>query len=450
MWGQISEFLFPVMAEREEAFRQETLRLSRLGLLIVGWTQIGLSLFMLAARFFMTPSSTALPFRARQALAITILGIINVGLARFGWIKDWSRSVAAASGLITVTVTIWSSLLILSESTNPDDFIPGQITLVMLVAVTLIPFQPMHTFAFGMATCAIYVFSTKFAQERLHEGSGPADNYVLFIFMLTLLATAITGVVYRQRHVNFKLRAAETRALLAENASSLASLAAAISHELNNPMGALLSGVDTLLLLASKQATCTPQEQGRLVMLQADIRRSIQTSAERLRALVARMQRFTNLDQAEVQAADLNELVADVAALATPQLPKTASLELDLQPLEPLVCRPQQISGVFNILLSNALNAIDGTGRVVISTRQKDTEVEVAIHDNGRGVPPKDLERIFEPGFKIAGERVGTGNWSMFSSRQIVREHGGEIRIASDVGRGTTVTVTFAGNNAIS
>jgi len=53
------------------------------------------------------------------------------------------------------------------------------------------------------------------------------------------------------------------------------------------------------------------------------------------------------------------------------------------------------------------------------------------------------LGAIFDPGFKVAGNRVLTGNWSLFSSRQIVREHGGDIHIHSAEGQGTTVSVTL-------
>ena len=108
------------------------------------------------------------------------------------------------------------------------------------------------------------------ADARFGIVGEPDPNYILFIVLLTLLCTAITAIVYRQRTANFELRQTQARMLLAENATSVARLAAALSHELNNPMGALLSGIDTLLLLTSKQATCTPQEQPRLVVLQAD------------------------------------------------------------------------------------------------------------------------------------------------------------------------------------
>ena len=98
---------------------------------------------------------------------------------------------------------------------------------------------------------------------------------------------------------------------------------------------------------------------------------------------------------------------------------------------------------VFSNILNNAVGAVDENGRVIVSTRQTLAEIEIEIEDNGRGVESGDLRNIFDPGFKVSGGRMAAGNWSLFSSRQIVREHGGEIRIASSEGQGTRVTITL-------
>jgi signal transduction histidine kinase len=356
--------------------------------------------------------------------------------------------------MLTTGILIWASMVISSQSTNPNDFIPGQITMVMLVAVTIVPLRPMNTFALGAAIGIMYVALAETAEQQLMEGLGPDDNYILFIVMLTLLCVAITALLYAQRRSNYlilhqtieaseALRDAQTRIVMAESASSLSRLAAAVSHEMNNPIGALLSGVDTLLLLAAKQATTDGKEHARLVQLQADVRRSVQESAQRLKELVRRVQRFTNLDQAEVQAADLNEMLRDVTALVSPELKKTANFEMHLEPLPPLVCRPQQLSVVFSNIINNAVTALNGDGHVVVSTRKNGGEIQIDVEDNGRGMSTRDVQTIFDPGFRVSEGRVATGNWSMFSSRQIVREHGGEIRIASTQGQGTRVTVTL-------
>jgi len=70
-----------------------------------------------------------------------------------------------------------------------------------------------------------------------------------------------------------------------------------------------------------------------------------------------------------------------------------------------------------------------------------DFMVLIRVEDNGSGMEEAELETIFDPGFKVTAGRVSTGNWGLFSSRQIVFEHGGEIQITSTPGKGTTVDV---------
>ena len=270
--------------------------------------------------------------------------------------------------------------------------------------------------------------------------------------MLACLAASLAAVVYETRRSTYewykrtletaeRLRQAEARNLLSENAASVGRLAAALSHELNSPIGALVSGVDTLLLLAARQAHSPLSEHERLLVLQNELRKSVKSSTDRLREIVTRMQRFTNLDAAEVQAANVNDLINDVAALLEPKYEGKVEVKIDLHPVPPLVCRPQQISAVFSNLMGNAIDATNGNGRVVVCSRQKEENVEVSFADNGRGLEAREVETIFDPGFKVKQGRVSTGNWSMFSSRQIVREHGGEIYIESESGKGTRVSV---------
>jgi signal transduction histidine kinase len=201
--------------------------------------------------------------------------------------------------------------------------------------------------------------------------------------------------------------------------------------------------VDTLLVLAARQATATPAQQERMVALQADLRKSVQTSTERIKNVIARLQRFINLEEAEVQSANINELISDVAILFKDKTRDGIQLEFDFQPVPALMCRPQLLSAVFSSLLSNAINAASEKGRIVVSTRRAPAGVEIEIQDDGRGMSPEQIENIFDPGFKQSGSRIASGNWSLFNSRQIVFEHGGDIRIDSTEGKGTTVWVTL-------
>jgi signal transduction histidine kinase len=80
---------------------------------------------------------------------------------------------------------------------------------------------------------------------------------------------------------------------------------------------------------------------------------------------------------------------------------------------------------------------------VSIGTRRINSQLEVIVQDDGKGMSAEELATIFDPAFKVKSGRVSTGNWSLFSSRQIIREHGGEIEIQSSPGQGTRVRVTL-------
>jgi len=195
--------------------------------------------------------------------------------------------------------------------------------------------------------------------------------------------------------------------------------------------------------VCARQAQSPPEAQQKLLSLQADLRGSLKDSLDRLRKTVNRIQRLTNLDEAATQPANLNELVSEAVGLMKPQSPAGTRFQLDLHPLPDLVCRPQRLMAVLCCLLTNSMQALIGEGCITISTQQLDSVLEVKIEDNGRGIPAGQLPHIFDPGFEVSGGRVSTGNWSLFMSRQYIKEHGGAIRIQSLEGKGTTVCVTL-------
>jgi signal transduction histidine kinase len=271
--------------------------------------------------------------------------------------------------------------------------------------------------------------------------------------MLTVFAAGISAAVYRHRisawqqqqetlRINECLALAQSRVLLSENAASLGRLAATLVHELNSPLGALTSGVETLIALSARQASAPAEQQPRLVALQRDLRRSIAESLARLHEIVSRVEHFTGLDEADFQCINLNELLRDVAALFETQVGDTARIEFDLEPVPDLTCQPQQLSAVFSSLLQNAAaSSAGGKTRIGISSRNTGTHVEIRLEDSGKGISPEELAMIFEPGFKVSGNRMATGNWSLFGCRQIVQGHGGEIYISSELGKGSAAVI---------
>jgi len=238
----------------------------------------------------------------------------------------------------------------------------------------------------------------------------------------------------------------QRRVLLSENVATLRRLAAALSHELNTPLGAVKSAVDSLLLAAAKQTTSAPDERPRLAALQSQLLGVLDASLGRMKDVISRIQRFTNLDRAEEQSVNLNELLTDAVQLAD-AASESVEVKLDTATLPALTCRPQHLSIVFSTLLRHAIEACKQTTRgarqIKLSTRDSGARIEVQIEDNGRGISPDELAHIFEPGFHEAQGRISTCNWSLFGARQMVRGEGGEICVSSDTGKGTTIVVSL-------
>jgi signal transduction histidine kinase len=448
-------------AEREPGFKAEIERGSLLSLRVVAGLLIVLPLLMLLARVSIIPVPvTDLP-TALPNLIFAGLGTLALltGWTRAG--RRWARGITAAVIWFSVAAIIWCSVSLATRVEWVEHHLLGYILLVMVGAAAAVPFKPVHTLTLGLCIDVLYLVSLEIARERFgFEMAGFGRLQHLFTLIVTALCTALTASVYRQRYTGYlvhqeALRTSETlhrtqnKLLISENAAVMGRVAAGLSHELNSPIGVLASAVDTLAHLADKMGSAVPEERERLRPLLADVRRSGRESTERLRSIVGRMQRFTNLDRAEVQSADLNELIDDVVALIASRS-EGASVVSDLQPLPRVVCRPQQLSAVFSNLIGNALEAVDGRGRVLINSRENGDQIEISIEDNGRGIAAEELATLFDPAaFRVSQGRVSAGHWSLFSCRQIVREHGGDIEVHSEGGKGTTVRVVLPSDSLL-
>jgi signal transduction histidine kinase len=233
----------------------------------------------------------------------------------------------------------------------------------------------------------------------------------------------------------------QTRLMLAQNAASLGRLAAAISHEMNTPLGALRSAVDTFETIVARNGT---NPDTRVAAVQQDLLRAIRESANRLSRVVERMQRFTNLNRAEVQRTCVNGLISDVVGLLDPDIRARVRIILEqMAGLPYVVSHPQQLTAVFSMVVNNAIDSVGVDGQIRIVTRSADRTVHIEVHDNGRGIPAHALGEVFEPSFGEQSGRVASTNWNLFSCRHLIEAHGGEIHISSAEGEGTTVHIAL-------
>jgi len=147
--------------------------------------------------------------------------------------------------------------------------------------------------------------------------------------------------------------------------------------------------------------------------------------------------------------ASINETIREVVSLVAAQFRKQQiELETDLATELPLLeIDSDRMKQVFLNLLMNAAQAITGGGRIQVRSRLRENMIKVTVEDTGRGIPSDQLDRIFDPFFTTKGPGEGTG-LGLSVSYGIVRDHGGEIRAASEPGKWTRLTVLLpVGNN---
>lgn len=401
----LEQWLLPAEMERNTRFQEDLFRLSRTGLRMLGVMEVAIAIF-------------------GQHWSAAAVGCLTVAAADVKGIRRHVRAVAMLSGFLTAAALmsgpLWS----------------GQLSLLLFAVIAAVPLIPMQTCLLGSAIGVLYGLANWNTVPQL------------FIVFLTLVATGVSALLYAQKRAQFEahqralaiqetLTTAQSRAQLAETAVALGRLAAALTHEINTPLGALRSAADTMVRLSEH-----PDRPG-VAEVQADLRRSINDSAERLSSVVGRLKRLIALEQNEKQSGNVNDLLADAGLLVGDRVTGQISFDWQLHDVPPVACSTNQMTTVFTSLLANAIAAVEGKGTIEIASGSHNGTVEVTIRDNGRGMDAEDVATIFDPGFKVQHGRVLGGNWSLFTARQIVNEHGGDIWIESQKGGGTTAYVSL-------
>src|SRR5690606_4451446 len=169
-----------------------------------------------------------------------------------------------------------------------------------------------------------------------------------------------------------------------------------------------------------------------------------QDSIEGLEALTEMAQSlkdFSRLDRAPVASFDVNQGLEKTLTIARNVIKHKADVRKFYGDVPEIECSPSQINQVFLNLLTNAAQAIEDRGEIVITTKRHDDEhVAISIADNGCGIPPEIMDKIRDPFFTTKEVGSGTG-LGLSIVDEIVRSHHGELKIESEVGRGSVFTV---------
>nr|WP_319492004.1 ATP-binding protein [uncultured Desulfobacter sp.] len=255
--------------------------------------------------------------------------------------------------------------------------------------------------------------------------------------------------------------------------ASIGQLAAGIAHEINNPVGYVTSNLNSLdeyladihkliemdqTLIKGLKDTNLPgdladmtkkiNEYARkidIAFLQEDMKELIKDcidGLDRIKKIVIDLKDFAHPGKKDIEPVDVNACIETTLNVAANELKYKTTVHKDLGDLPLIQGIPQQLNQVFLNILVNAAQAIETRGAITIKTWQKDHNVCLTISDTGCGIDPKHISKIFDPFFTTKEVGKGTG-LGMNIAYNIIQQHGGTITVKSEIGKGTTFTVTL-------
>ncbi len=269
-----------------------------------------------------------------------------------------------------------------------------------------------------------------------------------------------------QRKLIRQLEDTHQQLLQSEKMAAIGQLAAGVAHEINNPIGFVISNLrtlssyvaDLLNLIDLHESRQWPPHEGDddlarnirqfreridLEFLREDAIALIAESAkgaDRVKCIVQDLREFSRPSEESWQWVDLRTGLDSTLNVMWSEIKQKADVVKEYGEIPRVECLAAQVNQIFMNLLLNAAQAIDGHGSITLRTGQADAGVFVAITDSGQGMPPEMLDRIFDPFFTTKPVGSGTG-LGLSVSYGIARKHGGRIDVESELGRGSTFTL---------
>jgi len=287
--------------------------------------------------------------------------------------------------------------------------------------------------------------------EDPREEMSPMIKAEFNAFLVFLAGTIIVciGAVFVTNRMVLKIMAADKEAaaldaslLQSNKMAALGKMAAGIAHEVNNPLTLIRESAGWVKDLVAEEDPAAIKNYDEINQTLDKIDRHV----ERAKSVTHRMLGFDRRMEPRQEGVNVNTIVNETLKfLESEALYRNIEIDKNFDPNIPLITNdPIQMQQVFLNVIDNAIDAIDHDGTITLRSgvTNEGNEVFVSISDTGKGIPPDQLEKVFDPFYttKKVGEGTGLGLSIVFG---ILERLGGRIFAESKVGEGSTFTITF-------
>ncbi len=245
---------------------------------------------------------------------------------------------------------------------------------------------------------------------------------------------------YKVQKKSEELGAAQNELIHIERIASLGKLSSSVAHEINNPLSGILVYTKLIHKQLSNPELDAPKRETMLKHLKL-----IENETKRCGEIVKGLLEFSKKDQEDFESKHLHKILNDTYELMTHSIKiANISFRTDLKAKSDLIfCSPNQIKQACVAILVNATEAVHENGEIVISTDNPDIDtIRLDIVDNGVGIPEDDIPQIFQPFFSTKHDTSGIG-LGLAIVHGIIKSHNGRIDVKSELGRGTTISITL-------